>query len=326
VKATAVANANIAFVKYWGDADPALHLPANPSISMNLDGLSTLTTVAFLAGQEADEVIVDGTPAGDRGLRRVATHMDRVRALARIELRARVVSRNNFPAGAGLASSASAFAALTLAAAAALGLTLPEDALSALARLGSGSACRSIPPGFIEWAVGDSHETSFAHSIAPPGHWSLCDCIAIVSTAHKAVGSAEGHVRAPSSPLQRVRVEGAAARVAACRAAIVARDLPVLGQVVEADTVMMHAVTMTSHPPIYYWTPATLRIIRAVVAWRAEGLPAYYTVDAGPNVHCLCEEANAAQVARRLEALPGVQQVRVTRPGRGAVLDSEHLF
>jgi diphosphomevalonate decarboxylase len=326
VKATAVANANIAFVKYWGDADPALHLPANPSISMNLDGLSTVTTVAFLVEQEADELIVDDAPAGDTALRRVTAHLDRVRALARTELRARVVSHNDFPAGAGLASSASAFAALTLAATAALGLTMSEDALSTLARLGSGSACRSIPPGFVEWAAGDSHETSSAHSLALPGHWPLCDCIAIVSTAHKAVGSAEGHARAPSSPLHRARVEGAAARIAVCRAAIMARDLPALGEATEADTVMMHAVTMTSHPPIYYWTPATLRIIRAVVAWRAGGLPTYYTVDAGPNVHCLCEAANAAEVARRLEALPGVQQVRVARPGAGAVLVSEHLL
>jgi diphosphomevalonate decarboxylase len=326
VKATAVANANIAFVKYWGDADPALHLPANPSISMNLDGLSTVTTVAFLVEQEADELIVDDAPAGDAALRRVTAHLDRVRALARTELRARVVSRNDFPAGAGLASSASAFAALTLAATAALGLTLSEDALSTLARLGSGSACRSIPPGFVEWAAGESHETSFAHSFAPPGHWPLCDCIAIVSTAHKAVGSAEGHARAPSSPLHRARVEGAAARAAVCRAAIMARDLPALGEAMEADTVMMHAITMTSHPPIYYWTPATLRIIRAVVAWRAGGLPTYYTVDAGPNVHCLCEAANTAEVVRRLEALPGVRQVRVARPGAGAVLVSEHLL
>lgn len=326
MKATAVANANIAFVKYWGDADPALHLPANPSISMNLDGLSTVTTVAFLVEQETDEVIVDDAPAGDAALRRVTAHLDRVRALARTELRARVVSRNDFPAGAGLASSASAFAALTLAATAALGLTLSEDTLSTLARLGSGSACRSIPPGFVEWVAGESHETSFARSIAPPGHWPLCDCIAIASTAHKGVGSTEGHARASSSPLYRARVEGAAARVAACRTAILARDLPTLGKTTETDTVMMHAITMTSHPPIYYWTPATLRIIRAVVAWRAGGLPAYYTVDAGPNVHCLCEAANAAEVARRLEALPGVRQVRVARPGAGAVLVSEHLL
>jgi diphosphomevalonate decarboxylase len=324
-KATAVANANIAFVKYWGDADPVLHLPANASISMNLGGLSTVTTVVFQAQRETDEAIIDGTPAGDAALRRVTAHLDRVRALAGTRLRARMVSRNNFPAGAGLASSASAFAALTLAATAALGLTLTEDTLSALARLGSGSACRSIPPGFVEWAAGESHGTSCARSIAPPDHWPLCDCIAVVSTAHKAVGSAEGHARAPSSPLYRARVEGAPTRVAACRAAILAHDLPTLGKAMETDTAMMHAVTMTSRPPIYYWTPATLRVIRAVIAWRAEGLPTYYTVDAGPNVHCLCEEPHAVEVARRLEALPGVQRVRIARPSGGARLVSEHL-
>jgi diphosphomevalonate decarboxylase len=325
-KATAVANPNIAFVKYWGNADPVLHLPANPSISMNLDSLSTVTTVVFLAEQEADEAIINDAPVSDTTLRRVTAHLDQVRALAGTKLRARVVSRSNFPAGAGLASSASAFAALTLAAAAALRLTLTEEALSSLARLGSGSACRSIPPGFVEWVAGESHEASFARSIAPPGHWPLCDCIAIVSTAHKGVGSTEGHARALSSPLYHTRVEGASARVAACRTAILARDLPALGKAMETDTVMMHAVTMTSCPPVYYWAPATLHVVRAVVAWRAEGLPVYYTVDAGPNVHCLCEEAHAAEISQLLEALPNVQQVRIARPGWGTRLVSEHLI
>lgn len=333
MKASAIANSNIAFVKYWGDTDSALHLPANPSISMNLGGLETITTVVFLAKQELDEVMIDGAPAADAALHRVTAHLDQVRALAGTEMRARVVSRNNFPAGAGLASSASAFAALTLAATAALGLTLTQDELSALARLGSGSACRSIPTGFVEWVAGDSHEASRARSVAPPDHWPLCDCVAIVSTTHKAVSSAEGHARALSSPFHRSRVKGAAARVAACRAAILRRDLPALGQAMEIDTVMMHAVAMTSRPPIYYWAPVTLRVIRAVLAWRAEGLPVYYTVDAGPNVHCLCETlqykgkrsgaVDAAEVARRLEALPGVQQVRTAYPGEGARLSSE---
>lgn len=319
-KATAVAHPNIAFVKYWGDADPELHIPANPSISMNLDGLSTVTTVTFLADGAADEAVIDGAPAAGMALRRVAAHLDRVRELAGTGLRARVVSRSNFAAGTGLASSASAFAALTYAATAALGLSLAEEALSALARLGSGSACRSIPTGFVEWVVGESQETSFARSIAPPDHWSLCDCVAVVSTSHKAIGSTEGKAGAPSSPLYRMRVESAADRVAACRSAIVARDLAALGELMEADTLLMHAVTMTSRPPIAYWTPATLSVIRAVVAWRQEGLPVYYTVDAGPNVHCLCEEADAAEVVRRLEALPGMRQVRQARPGKGARL------
>ena len=93
----------------------------------------------------------------------------------------------------------------------------------------------------------------------------------------------------------------------------------------EADAVMMHAVVMTSRPPAYYWTPATLRIMRAVVAWRAEGVPVYFTMDAGANVHCLCQQAQADQVRRRLKALPGVLEVRIACPGDGARLISKHL-
>jgi diphosphomevalonate decarboxylase len=326
VKATAVANSNIAFVKYWGNADAALHLPANPSISMNLEGLTTTTTVVFRAGQETDEVMINGASATSQALQRVSVHLDRVRALVGSDLRARVISRNSFPSGAGLASSASAFAALTLAATAALGLALAEDELSVLARLASGSASRSIPPGFVEWAGDQSHEASFARSIVAPEHWALCDCIAIVSTAHKTVGSTEGHALAPSSPLYHARVAGAVARFDACRSAILARDLTALGEATEAEAVMMHAVAMTSHPPVYYWTPATLQIMRAAVSWRAEGLPVYCSTDAGPNVHCLCEGVNAAEIARRLEALPNVQQVYIVSPGGGAHLIFEHLI
>jgi diphosphomevalonate decarboxylase len=326
IEATAIAHPNIAFVKYWGNTDPTLNLPANPSISMNLDSLNTTTTVAFLAELEDDDVIIDDTPASSAALQRVSEHLGRVRAQAGTELRARVISRSNFAAGTGLASSASAFAALSLAATAALGLALAEEPLSSLARLGSGSACRSIPAGFVEWTAGESHETSIARSIAPPDHWALRDCIAIISSTHKAVGSTEGKARAPSSPLYQPRIEGAAARAEACKSAILERDLQTLGEIAEAESVMMHAITMTSRPPIYYWTPDTLRVVRAAVDWRAQGLLVYHTEDAGPNVHCLCEEADAAEVTRRLEALPGVHHVCVARPGWSARLISDHLF
>jgi diphosphomevalonate decarboxylase len=325
-KATAIAHPNIAFVKYWGDADDTLNLPTNPSISMNLSDLRTATTVAFGAEMEGDTLVINDVPAGAAALLRVSQHLDRVRALAETRWHARVVSRSNFAAGTGLASSASAFAALTLAATEALGLSLSQAPLSSLARTGSGSACRSIPPGFVEWAAGDNHETSFAQTIAPPEHWALCDCIAILDTTHKTVGSREGKARAPTSPLHRMRVNGAVARVEACKAAILARDLQCLGEVTETESVMMHAVAMTSCPPIYYWTPDTLRVTRTVVAWRAGGLPVYHTEDAGPNVHCICEEANAGEVARRLATLPGVRNVRVARPGLGARVVAEHLF
>jgi diphosphomevalonate decarboxylase len=323
-KATAIAHPNIAFIKYWGQADPALHLPANPSVSMVLDCLHTRTTVDFAAEMGQDEVIIDGAAVGAGARARVSDHLDRVRALAGSALCARVTSTSNFPAGAGLASSASAFAALTLAASAALGLQLSSAQLAMLARLGSGSACRSIPPGFVEWAVG-SDRSSTVRSIAPPDHWALCDCIAVVSTQQKRVSSLTGHRAAPSSPLYTARVQDATMQAPACRRAIEGRDLSHLGQIMERDAVMMHAVAMTSDPPIYYWAAETMRVVRAVIDWRARGLPVYYTIDAGPNVHCLCEAAQRADVERRLRDLPGVQQVLVACPGGGARLTDEHV-
>jgi diphosphomevalonate decarboxylase len=324
-RATAAAGPNIAFVKYWGDADAALHLPANPSVSVTLGGLSTVSTVLFSDDLEMDDVLIDGAPASELAQQRVIDQLDRVRALAKSELRARVVSKSNFPTAAGLASSASAFAALTTAAASALELELSEEALSALARIGSGSACRSIPGGFVEWRPGEDHESSYARSFAPPDHWTLVDCIAIVSEEHKAVGSSEGHARASSSPLFKARAGTATELVDRCRSAILERDLTALGRAMEADALMLHAVAMTSKPPIHYWMPATVRVMQAVVDWRAQGLEAYFTIDAGPNIHCFCELKDASKLSGRLLGLDGIAQVRTAVPGAGARLVADHL-
>jgi diphosphomevalonate decarboxylase len=323
-RATAIAHPNIAFIKYWGHVDAALHVPANPSVSMVLDCLSTRTTVDWMQGLREDEVVIDGAAASSAARVRVSEHLDRVRALAGSALRAHVRSESNFAAGAGLASSASAFAALTLAATAALGIDLSVEQLSALARLGSGSACRSIPAGFVEWTV-HPDRSSTAHSIAPPEHWALCDCIALVSTRHKEVSSISGHEAAPSSPLHAARVRYATLQAPACRRAIERRDLAALGRIAERDAVMMHAVAMTSAPPIYYWAAETMRVVRAAIEWRKVGLPVYYTIDAGPNVHCLCEARHREEVQRRLASLPGVEQVLVACPGSGARLTDDHL-
>src|SRR5215216_4962655 len=153
--ATAIAPANIAFIKYWGMQDVERTLPFNGSISLNLDACLTTTTVTFDTALEADEVAIalyDRPPerAAGRPLERVVAQLDRLRALAGVSTRARVASANNFPSDAGIASSAAAFAALTLAGAAALGLDLDERELSLWTRRGgSGSACRSIPTGYV---------------------------------------------------------------------------------------------------------------------------------------------------------------------------------
>ncbi len=324
-KATAVANPNIALIKYWGKSDEALNLPANPSLSMNLAALTTVTTVEFCPGLPADVVMVGGQPATGQTLGRVVAHLDRVRALADLRDRTRVASRNDFPAGTGLASSASAYAALTLAATRAAGLELGETALSRLARLGSGSACRSVPAGFGLWE-GDSDETSYARQVAPPDHWDLYDVIAIVGYQHKTVGSHDGHALAPTSPLYEARLATVPALLATVRTGILERDLEAVGPAVESDALAMHGVMMTSRPSLLYWSPATVAVLQAVRTWQEEGLGVYFTMDAGPNVHCFCQVADAAEVESRLRNLAGVMDVFVSGPGAGARLVDYHLF
>lgn len=324
-KATAVANPNIAFVKYWGKTDQALNLPANRSVSMNLAALTTVTTVEFRPGLRLDAVTIDDRPAAGPSFERVAKHLDRVRSLAGIGEKASVVSRNDFPAGTGLASSSSAFAALSLAATRAAGLDLDEPALSRLARLGSGSACRSVPGGFCLWE-GDSDESSYARQAAQRGHWDLVDVIAVVAYSHKTVSSHDGHALAATSPLHKARLAAVPGWLRAVLEGIRDRDLAGMGPIIEADALAMHGVMMTSVPSLLYWTPETVSVLQAVRLWRREGLGVWFTLDAGPNVHCLCEAVDAEEVGNRLRNLEGVQDVLVSGVGDGVRPVAYHLF
>ena len=325
-KASATANSNIAFIKYWGNRDAVMRVPLNDSVSMNLDHAFTTTTIEFDTRLNDDVIIIGGKNAEGSARGRAIAQLDRVRRLAHIETKARVQSENNFPTGVGIASSASAFAALSLAATRAAGLELSERELSILARQGSGSACRSVPGGFVEWIAGSSSADSYAISIAPPDHWDLRDVIAIVSTEEKKVGSSEGHDAAPSSHFIAARIQTLPARFHRVRHAILAKDLSLLGPAIEEDAIELHMMAMTSHPPIYYWTPAMVCVIQAVQRWRADGIVVYFTLDAGPNVHLICESKDADQVAALARAIADVQQVIVNAPGGAAHLIDQHLF
>ncbi|MBN1562378.1 MAG: diphosphomevalonate decarboxylase [Anaerolineae bacterium] len=324
-KATALSCANIAFIKYWGRKDHDWRLPLNTSISMNLDNATTTTTVIFDPTLKADQLLIEDTETTPKAALRVTEHLNRIRKLADTYLWARVVSRNSFPMGAGIASSASAFAALTVAACAALDLDLPERELTILARLGSGSACRSIPAGFVEWHAADTSEESFAEQIAPPDHWDLCDLIAIVQTEHKVVDSSKGHELVDPSPFAAARLAAATRGLSVIRKALMARDFVAFGEEVEQEAIRMHAVAMTSQPSVLYWSPETVRILQAVRTWRAAGLPAYCTIDAGANVHVLCESEHAPTLKRQLHTLYGVRDVILNRPGPATRLIDEHL-
>lgn len=326
MKGSAVARANIAFIKYWGNLNDDLRLAMNGSISMTLDMLRTVTTVELSPALAEDEIEVDGVEPFPGAKARIVAHLDRLRTLAGKPLKARVASVNDFPTGVGLASSASGFAALTLAAAAAFEMGLEDRELSALARLGSGSATRSIWGGYVEWVAGTEHEESFASQIAPPEHWEICDCIALVSTETKEVASSEGHKLAKSSPLYSARLSQVKEDLDRVREAILSRDFESLGSVAEREALSLHAIMMTSQPSLLYWTPATVRVIKEVRNWREEGRSVYFTIDAGPNVHLLTLPSGVEEIERALGKVEGVKQVIVCRPGQGAGLIEEHLF
>ena len=328
-KTTVRAGSNIAFIKYWGVADASVNLPMNSSVSMTLADAHTTTTVEWDSDQVLtdDQITVNGAALRGDAAERIARHLDRVRAAGGVTFRARMSSQNNFPMASGIASSASGFAALTVAACGALGLELNNTELSAIARLGSGSASRSLFSGFVQWDRGADGGASVAHQVFAPEHWQLMDVVAVVSTAPKHVSSEGGHSLAASSPLNGARVHNAEHMLPAVVDAIRDRDLARLGDLIELDALAMHAVMMTSTPSLFYWLPGTLEVIQAVQRWRAEdSLRAYFTIDAGPNVHVICEAEDADEVGRRLQELDSVGDLIISGPGPAPQESDQHLF
>lgn len=326
MKATAKAPANIAFIKYWGRKNEVLRLPANDSVSMNLSEVFTITTVEFSDKLEKDEIRLDGKELNEKEGKRISGHLDRVRGLAGIKTKANVVTKNNFPAGTGIASSASGFAALTLAGCVAAGLELSQKQLSIIARQGSGSACRSVPDGFVEWKSGSSSETSYAYSLFPPDWWDLRDVIAVVGETFKKVSSTEGHVLSESSPFYRSRILDMDKKLKKIKKAIRERNFVAFGEIVEEEAINMHAVMMTSFPSLIYWLPQTLKIILAVREWRDKGLPVYFTIDAGPNVHLICLSKDKGEIIRELKKVGGIKEMIVNAPAEGTKLIGNGLL
>jgi diphosphomevalonate decarboxylase len=326
MKQTAIAPANIALIKYWGKKNEALRIPSNASVSMNLSGATTTTTVEFSDTYASDTIeLIDGNFSSNE-IGRIVAHLDRIRSRAGINKKARVFTKNSFPKGTGIASSASGFAALTVAAAAAAGLTLSQKELSILARLGSGSACRSIPDGFVRWETGESSEESYAHSLFQDSYWDLRDVLIIVDRTSKEISSADGMKGAATSPLWATRQKEIENRLTDITKAIGDKNFSTLGEIIEDDCLSMHAVVMTQNPPLFYWNDATIHCIRNVQKWRADGLPVYFTIDAGPNVHLFCEGKDEKRLIDAIKTLTGVQSILVNRPETGAHCIDTHLF
>ncbi len=332
MKVTVEAPPNIAFIKYWGARDLEAALPVNASVSMTLERCRARTTVEHRPDGGSDRVelaAADGSlaPAPAALAEGVTRHLERLRAWAGVGGSFRVATRNNFPTGAGIASSAAGHAALAVAVAACLGRRPESAELSVLARLGgSGSAARSVVGGYVRWPADEEDSEGPAVALAPATHWPLCDLIAVVDAGEKKVSSRDGHRRAPSSPYFAARLERLPDRRRAVEEAIRERDLERLGPLVEEEAIDLHLIAMSSRPPIFYWHPGTLEVLAAVRALRQAGTGAWITMDAGPNVHVLCEPAAERRVAAALEALPAVQALIHDRVGEGPHTCEEHLF
>lgn len=332
-KTTAVANSNIAIIKYWGKRDARLNLPQNSSISFTMDAqLSTLTTVEFSAKLKHDELLLNNARASSNETGRVSMFLDLIRAQARIKQKAKVVSGNSFPKGAGLASSASGFAALAAAASKAAGLKLDDRELSALARRGSGSASRSIFGGAVEWQAGTRRDgkDSVAIERSPSFKWDhLRNVVAIISSQEKKVSSRAGmEETVRTSKLFRQRLKDVEKRLDTVRKAIAEGDFEAMAETIMQDSNSMHAVMLDTWPPIRYMNDVSWAIVEEVLAFNADKgkAVAAYTFDAGPNAHVYTTEKYAKEIEARLVSIPGVQKTMVCQIGEGIRYRTEHLF
>jgi len=330
-KATVVAPSNIALIKYWGTRDLDQTLPFNPSFSMTLRECATRTTVETLEGAVADEVLVRGSDGGLQTASRafaggVVRHLDKLRAWAGAADRFRVATENSFPMGAGLASSASGFAALALAVVESLERDISPETASRLARQsGSGSAARSVMGGYVEWPA-EGREGGSAAQVLAAEHWDLRDVVAILDTTEKRVSSRTGHKLAETSPYFEHRLEQLPRRLTEVRQAITERDFARLAPTVEEEAIDLHLIAMSSRPPIFYWLPGSLAVLKLARELRENGVEVCSTMDAGANVHLICTGAAEDRVVEALNELPEVQNVIRDGVGEGPRIDDQHLF
>ncbi len=318
-QATAVAHPNIALVKYWGKSDAERNIPAMGSLSITLDGLTTTTTVRADPDLDRDQFFLDGREAPAMAAR-VTACLDRLRRVAGTRDFAVVESVNDFPTGAGLASSASGFAALVVAADAALGAELDHAHLADLARQSSGSAARSLYGGFVELCLtGDETRPTATRQILDPAAWPLRVAIAVTDTGPKEVGSSEGMVHSEkTSPFYEAWVVSAGSDLAAARSAVEQRNFAALAEISESSCLAMHAVMLSSRPGLLYWNGATVECLRRVRELRRADVPVFFTVDAGPQVKAVCLPEALARVVAELETVPGVDNVLASGLGGGA--------
>ncbi|MDJ0721257.1 MAG: diphosphomevalonate decarboxylase [Desulfobacterales bacterium] len=321
---TAIAHANIALVKYWGKADTQTNAPAVGSLSLTLSKLWTRTTVNFRGPQKADRFYLNDRQVAPHERDRLTQFIDEVRRRSGIGRFCEVRSINSFPTAAGLASSASGYAALAMAAMHAAGKPLPPEKLSSLARLGSGSAARSIHGGFAELPAGGGGQASGAIQIADKDFWPLAVLVAITDGNPKKISSRDAmEITQRHSPYYSAWVDSSVQDLEFMRAAVLQRDFDAMGALAEHSALKMHGLIMSTRPGLIYWNPGTVAVMQEVLKLRQGGVGAYFTIDAGPQVKVLCRPHDRSVVAERLLALPEIHDLTICAPGPSAHIVEE---
>ncbi|AOV09063.1 diphosphomevalonate decarboxylase [Sporosarcina ureilytica] len=317
---TAKAHANIALIKYWGKRDEELFLPMNSSLSITLDKFYTETSVQFCGKLKKDVFIFNNNIADEAETTKVSNYLNQIRKMAGVERYAMVQSVNHVPTAAGFASSASGYAALASAAVRAIGLDIDQKKLTQVARIGSGSACRSIYGGFVEWTKGNLEDGSdcYAKQLENEDYWDLSILAIQLSAEEKSLSSRAGmKLTVDTSPYYEIWVKEAQKDLGTLKDALHHKDFEQLGQVTESNALKMHATTLGANPPHWYWEAGTISVMNQVRKLRDSGIPAYFTMDAGPNVFVLCQKKDQEVVEQTLLTLKEVQKIYVCQPGPG---------
>jgi len=315
-KGKARAYANIALIKYWGKRDEKYALPMNSSLSLTLDCFYTETEVIFSKDLEKDYFYLNKEIQDKKETEKISKFLDLFRKASHIDLRAKVDSINYLPTAAGLASSASGFAALAVALNEATGLKLGNKELSMYARQGSGSATRSLYGGFVEWKKGKDKD-SYAVKI-DDATWDIGMVIVVVNSKEKQVSSREGMKNTvKTSPFYPAWVENAEKDIIEAKLAIKNKDFERLGLITERNGLMMHATMLGSKPPLSYWEPESVFVMQEVRRLRDEGIPCYFTMDAGPNVKILCRLSDSKRIKEKLLENFKEEQIIISGPGPG---------
>ncbi|KAJ5569911.1 Diphosphomevalonate decarboxylase [Penicillium hispanicum] len=330
-RATTTAPVNIAVIKYWGKRDVTLNLPTNSSLSVTLSqrSLRTLTTASCSATYPAEDTLnLNGKPQEIQSSKRTLACLSSLRALRKAvedadtslpklsTLPLRIVSENNFPTAAGLASSAAGFAALVRAVADLYQLPQYPRELSRIARQGSGSACRSLMGGYVAWRTGELADgsDSLAEEVAPASHWpEMRALVLVVSAEKKDVPSTEGmQTTVNTSELFATRAQSVVPeRMAAIEAAIRDRDFPKFAEITMRDSNTFHATCLDSWPPIFYMNDVSRAAIRLVhdINRTVGRTVCAYTFDAGPNAVIYYEDKDSELVAGTVKAILGANTV-----------------